>query len=155
MRTTEISTRSCTIGDAYRAICLGARPWIALSEFLHAWFEAPVAQRLVLIQEAIHLPATPTSEQWRWAVFCAAGVEWLCAQARLPCPTWAPAERFRLDDPWYDVDGLGERTPADRAWLLETTPPPFARRNVYCGGRVFANKYDFAARFGRRNAQDG
>jgi len=80
-------------------------------------------------------------------------VEWLCEQAGALCPPWALAPRWRLEAPWYDFESPGGRTLAVRARLIETTPAPFARRGIYCGDRVLANKYEFAARFGRRNAR--
>ncbi|GHO61042.1 hypothetical protein KSB_95170 [Ktedonobacter robiniae] len=29
-----------------------------------------------------------------------------------------------------------------REWDISTTPDEFARRTIYCGGRVFANKWE-------------
>ena len=150
MQSATIPTRHVTMAETYHAICVGAPPWVALSEFLHAWFEAASSQRLSLVDDPIVEPDLLTADQWRWAVFCAAGVVWLCEQASLVCPSWALNHRFRLDAQWYDFDSPGAHKRAVRAWLKATTPAPFARRNIYCGDRVFANKYDFAARFGRR-----
>jgi len=31
-----------------------------------------------------------------------------------------------------------------QARLLQETPEPFARGNIYCGNRMFANKYELA-----------
>jgi hypothetical protein len=44
MYTTHLPTRHVTIADTYRAICAGEPPWVALSEFLHAWYEAEPEQ---------------------------------------------------------------------------------------------------------------
>ena len=29
-----------------------------------------------------------------------------------------------------------------RAYLVKITPPPFARRNIFCSNRLFQNKYE-------------
>jgi hypothetical protein len=34
--------------------------------------------------------------------------------------------------------------------LRRTTPEPFAKRNIFCGDRVFNNKYEYEGRQGRR-----
>jgi hypothetical protein len=39
--------------------------------------------------------------------------------------------------------------PSVRAFLLEQTPEPFARQNIYCGNRVFANIYELAEHYRR------
>ncbi len=39
--------------------------------------------------------------------------------------------------------------PSVRAFLREQTPEPFARRNIYCGNRVFANKYELVEQYHR------
>src|SRR5262249_54269110 len=131
-----IPLRDYAIADAYRDICAGISPWVALNEFQHAWYETPPAQRDLLVETPISLTLDPTEEQWHWAVFCAAGVEWLCAQAQRSCPEWALDERFRLAQPWYDFDAPGAHKQEVRAYLLERTPQPFARRNIYCGDKV-------------------
>jgi hypothetical protein len=136
-----ILLRDFAIADAYRDICVGISPWVALNEFQHAWYERAPAQRAILVESPISLPLDPTEEQWRWAVFCAAGVEWLSAQVGILCPRWVLDERFHLAEPWYDFDAPGAHKEVVRAYLRERTPRPFARRNIYCGDKVLTDKY--------------
>jgi len=141
-----VPLRDYAIANAYRDICAGAPPWVALNEFQHAWYESPAELRAQLAAAPLLLPPDPTEEQWRWAVFCAAGVEWLCAQAELPCPAWALDARLQLAEPWYDFDAPGAHKEDVRAYLRERTPQPFARRNIYCGEKVLTDKRAFVAR---------
>jgi hypothetical protein len=141
-----VPLRDYAIADAYRDICTGALPWVALNEFQHAWYETPSANRLSLVVEPLSLLPAPTQEQWRWAVFCAAGVEWLCAQAEIACPAWALDVRFHLAEPWYDFDAPGAHKEDVRTYLRERTSRPFARRNIYCGDKVLTDKRAFVVR---------
>lgn len=144
-----IPARQYTMADAYRALCADKQPWVALSEFQHTWYETSVAQRAALVYDSIELPASPTPDEWRWAVFCAASVEWLCQVVGLACPKWALNARLQLDNPWFDFDSPGSHKDTVRAYLLATTLEPFARRNIYCGDRVFLDKREFATRLAR------
>jgi hypothetical protein len=47
-----------------------------------------------------------------------------------------------LPQPWFDAPMA--QKPEVRAFLVEQTPEPFTRRNIYCGNRMFANKYELA-----------
>lgn len=141
-----IPLRDYAITDAYRDICAGIPPWVALNEFQHAWYEIPTDHRLSLVAEPLALLPAPTQEQWRWAVFCSAAVEWLCAQAEIACPAWALDTRFHLAEPWYDFDAPGAQKENVRTYLRERTPQPFARRNIYCGDKVLTDKRTFVAR---------
>jgi len=138
--------RTTTLAQAYHALCQDEAPWVALGEFLHAWAEARPEERVHLVEEPLVVPDTANVEHVRWAAFCAGAVEWLCAQARLPCPVWAGDACFRLDAPWYDFDSPGSGKEEVRRRLRQTTPEPLQRRNVWCGDRVFATKYEFARR---------
>lgn len=135
-----------TISYAFEAICAGELPWVALGNFLNEWWECAPHQRMQLVAEPISpvLPSRP--ELWRWAVFCAASVEWLCASNAIPCPTWVKDTNYHLADPWFDFDSPGSAKPHVRAYLMATTPEPFHRRNIFCGNHMFASKYDFAQR---------
>jgi hypothetical protein len=33
---------------------------------------------------------------------------------------------------------------------MQKTPEPFTKRNIYCGNRMFANKYEIAEKYRRR-----
>lgn len=126
---------------SYTHICQGEEPWIALGMFMHQFFGERRGHQDELLSESILLPEKPTGEQMQWAIFCAASAEYLSNKYSLECPPWAHDPAYRtVEQPWYH--GLG----ADRARVQEklrmSTPPEFARRNIFCGERVYANKYE-------------
>jgi hypothetical protein len=134
-----------TMAQTYRAICQGETPWVALGNFMNAWFDYASDQRASLVTDPLMLPDEPDTNTLRWATFCAASVEWLCERYGIACPSWVEKPIYALPEPWYD-------SPAAHKWqvrerLRSQTPAPFARRNVYCGDRMFANKYEFAANY--------
>ena len=53
---------------------------------------------------------------------------------------WIALGNFLND--WFDAPMAHK--PEVRAYLLQQTPETFTRRNIYCGDRVFANKYELA-----------
>lgn len=119
----------------------GEDPWFALGNFLHDWWCYAVEERETLISKP---PAPPTtSEGKRWAAFCAAVVEELCARTSFPCPAWTKQQKYILKRPWFYFPQLSQRE-----WLLETTPEPFKRRNIFVGGNVLDNKYELHQTFG-------
>ncbi|GHO57415.1 hypothetical protein [Ktedonobacter robiniae] len=132
----------------YRQIVQGERPWNALGDFLNYWYCYAVERRSELVQEAIEQPAGTDPEHYQWAAFCAAAVEFLCLQADITVPDWVHAPIYTLSDPWFT--GLGARKPHVQARLKQEAPEPFARRNVYCSPRVFANKFEVAAQVASR-----
>jgi len=134
----------------YQEICQGEQPWVALGNFINDWFGYATDRRAQLIADPITLPASPDEEQFRWAVFCAASVEYLCHRYEIPCPSWVENDVYRLPEPWFDIPRL--LTPPLRERLLQTTPEPFARRNMFCGDRVFANKYECIEQYRRSRA---
>ena len=99
------------------------------------------------MQQASTLPpfwnGLPDPNVLRWAAICAASVEWLCGQDEIPCPSWVHNDAHCLPEPWFDSPGAYK--PQVRERLVHETPEPFAGRNIFCGNRVFANKYAFAA----------
>jgi len=134
-----------TMRMTYQQITKGERPWNALGDFLNYWFGYAPDRREELVQDPIQEPEDVTAELHQWAVFCAASVEYLCQRSGLPCPDWVTAPNYnRLSEPWFT--GLGAHKPQVQARLLKETPEPFSRRNIYCGNRVFANKYELAER---------
>jgi hypothetical protein len=141
-----------TLADAYQAIVQGALPWVALGDFLNEWFDYSREQREELVAEPVTAPLDPTSELHRWATFCAASAEWLCQQGSTPCPAWVHDPAFCLPERWLDAPQAHK--PEVRTWLLQTTPEPFARRNIFCGDRVLATKYDFADQHRRSRCAD-
>ena len=124
-----------TIADTAKSIYQGEDPWFALSSFLHDWWNHTEDIRRNLIAEA-PAPAT-TPEERRWAAFCAATVEELCARTSLACPVWTNQPDYFLEQPWFYYS-----QPSQRDWLLSTTPEPFKRRNIFVGGSVLDNKYE-------------
>ena len=139
-----------TLACAYAAICSGEQPWVALGDFRNEWFDGEIEQRFALVADPISIPLDPTEDQYRWAVFCAASAEWLCARYAVPCPAWALNPGYQLAEPWFDSPNVWKAEV--REWLLATTPEPFARRNIFCGDRVFANKYEWAEEMRARRA---
>ncbi len=137
----EVSVQ--TIHDAFQAICEGIDPWLPLGNFMDDFFgDNYVASREELIREPIHEPEDISPEIHRWAVFCAASVEYLCLRYALPLPAWIHDPRYTLVEPWYY--SIGAHRPKVRERLERETPEPFTRRNIFCGDRMFANKYEEA-----------
>jgi hypothetical protein len=139
--------REHTMALTYQAICQGERPWVALGNFMNEWFDYAKDQRAQRITDPLTLPEETSSDALSWAAFCAASVEWLCARYEIPCPAWVYHSAYSLPEPWFDSPGAHK--PQVRERLIQQTPEPFARRNVYCGNRMFANKYDFARQYQR------
>ncbi|GCF08398.1 hypothetical protein [Dictyobacter arantiisoli] len=141
-----------TMAVSYQEICAGADPWLPLGNFMNDFFGNFTEQRAELLLEPLQLPDDPSEHELRWAVFCIASVEYLSLRYDLPIPAWInyPAYRLCLDEAWYQSPGAHK--PNVRERLQRDTPEPFARRNVYCGGRVFANKYELAAELRQRRS---
>ncbi|EFH85428.1 hypothetical protein Krac_6648 [Ktedonobacter racemifer DSM 44963] len=53
------------------------------------------------------------------------------------CPAWVFDEKYALVEPWFF-----HPKEEVRKWDMETTPEEFARRKIYCGGRVFVDKWE-------------
>lgn len=139
-----------TMAVAYAEICQGEEPWIALGNFMHDWFDYAKDRRFELVANPISVPIKPNDDMLRWAAFCAASVEWLCEKYGVICPAWVQNSCYSLAQPWFDSPGAHK--PHVRARLIEQTPEPFARRNIYCGNRMFRNKYEFAEEYARRHS---
>ena len=137
--------REQTMAMTYQAICQGERPWIALGNFMNEWFDYARDQRAQLIAEPLTLPEEPSIDALRWAAFCAASVEWLSGRYDVPCPSWVYHSVYSLPEPWFDSPGANKSRVRER--LIQETPEPFSRRNVFCGNRMFANKYEFAEHY--------
>lgn len=125
-----------TMRLSFEQICRGERPWTALGNFMNHWYSYHLDERERLIVDP--LPETYPSEFHRWAVFCAASVEWFAHTYDVPCPEWVHNPQYMLADPWIFHENRREK-------LLHTTPQAFARRNVYCGPDIYANKWEFVA----------
>jgi hypothetical protein len=129
-----------TMALTYQEICQGEEPWVALGNFMNDWFDYAKDRRAELVAEPIVLPRSPDRETARWAAFCAASVEYLCERYGTPCPSWVQHSVYCLPEPWFDA--LSPQKPQVRERLLRQTPGPFVKRNIYCGNRVFANKWE-------------
>lgn len=147
-----------TLARAYAAIAAHTDPWVALNEFFHEWVDYSGTERPQLIAEEV-LPGgpsalldTPSSElprperdrRWRWAVFCAAAADYLCTRDGITLPAWVADPRYTLAEPWYYFGIRNPSTPEEQTHLEQLTPAPLRRRNIFCGDRVFSNKYEFA-----------
>lgn len=140
-----------TISVSYREICAGAEPWLPLGNFMNDFFGNYPDQRRELLQDPIQEPAEPTEDEHRWAVFCAASVEYLCQKYDLPVPAWVAELAYApLPEPWYHSKMAFKPAVQDR--LQRETPAAFTKYNIYCGSRVFANKYELAAELRQRQS---
>lgn len=136
-----------TMALSYREICEGEQPWVALGNFMNDWFDYASDKRAALVATPLALPERASEEEFRWAVFCAASVEYLCQRYAVSCPSWVYNPVYILHEPWFDAPMAHK--PEVRAYLIQHTPEPFTRRNIFCGDRMFANKYEFAEEYRR------
>lgn len=141
--TGSLSYSQCSISEAAREIYRGEDPWVAIGCFLNDWWCPGEHGHENLITEPP--PPTATPEEKKWAAFCAALVEELCARASLISPTWTSQQDYVLSEPWFYYP-----QPSQREWLLSTTPEPFKRRNIFVGGNVLDNKYELKNLFPAR-----
>ena len=146
-----VKIRMQTIATAYCRINAGEGPWIGLGDFMHDFFRSNPKRRTELVNEPIGMPENPTLQQRRWAIFCAAAVEYLCQKYSLPCPAWAQTADA-LDEPWFDFDSPWSQKEHVREMLREDTPEIFTRRNIYCGDRVFMNPHEHVLPGEKRSA---
>jgi hypothetical protein len=129
-----------TISVAYQRICQGEDAWTALGDFSNAWYGYGKHIRPDLIREPLPQSDQQTDVTRRWAAFCAASVEYLCDLHQQPCPAWVHASSYHLDTPWWYA--LRADDPEIRIHLQQMTPTPFLKRNIYCGNRIYQNKYE-------------
>lgn len=136
-----------TMAATYQEICEGEQPWIALGNFMNDWFDYAKDKRSQLVADPVTLSESPTADMLRWAAFCTASVEWLCQEYKVSCPQWVSHCTYCLPEPWFDSPGAYK--PQVRERLIKQTPEPFTRRNIYCGNRMFANKYELVENWRR------
>jgi hypothetical protein len=148
------TTDKYTIQEAYRDIAANITdetPWVPFKNFTNDFFDYHDNERADLIREPIVLPDDATVEQRRWAVFCAAAVEYLCQKYALGCPEWVFSPALGpLEQPWHF--SLSADADIQRAYEDET-PRVFAQRHIYCGDRVLLNKKEEAAKLKARLAK--
>jgi hypothetical protein len=141
-----------TMHDTYAEICAGETPWVALGNFMNDFFGYAPDRRVELLYDAVSVPLHASLEHQRWAIFCAASVEYLSKKYLLPCPDWVHDAHYApLAEPWFL--GIGAKRIAVQERLKQETPPEFARKNVFCGDRVYSNKYESAALYRREKLQ--
>lgn len=132
-----------TMAWAYQQICAGEDPWTALGNFTNAWYGYAKDIRAFLVSEPLIMPEQDTEYTRHWAAFCAASIEFLCDRYGVPCPEWAYDPRYTLSTPWYgDISNFTKASVQQKR--METSPAPFARRNVFCGNRLYQNKYEMS-----------
>ncbi len=131
-----------TIAWAYQQICAGEDPWTALGDFTNAWYDYAKDNRAALVSESLGKPERETEHTRHWAAFCAASVEFLCDRYGIPCPQWAQEPDYMLSTPWYGDNIVNLADTAVLQHRIKMTPTPFARRNVFCGNRLYQNKYE-------------
>ena len=121
-----------TITQTFDGICKEKSPWVPIGNFLDDWRRSDREDRLELVSMGIG-SAGNNPELLRWAAFCAAMVEWLCWQDRLPFPKWTSNPVYSLAQPWFLYPGE-----LLRAWQLVSTPTPFKMRNIFTGDQVIS-----------------
>jgi len=131
-----------TIARAYQQICNGEEPWIALGNFRNAWYGYAKHDRLALVSDRITESELNTEHTRRWGAFCAASVEFLCHCYNVPCPEWVHHPRYILTTPWWPEHAYNLST---RIELMQITPTPFLQRHIFCGNRLYQNKYEMSA----------
>ncbi len=132
-----------TMAWAYKQICAGEDPWTALGNFTNAWYGYAKGMRAALVSEPLAEPEQLTEHTLRWGAFCAASVEFLCERYGIPCPAWVHNPRYILATPWWHTSHTQSTSMRER--LMRDTPEPFARRNIFCGNRLYQNKYEMSA----------
>lgn len=137
-----------TMAVTYAEICQGESPWIALGNFINDWFDYAKDRREQLVHDPLQHPDVLTPELQRWAAFCAASVEWFCEKYGITCPAWVYDPIYSLTEAWFYYPLARSQDPEQqkelRERLRQQTPEPFTRRSIYCGNRMFNNKYEYA-----------
>ena len=129
-----------TMAYAYERIWQGEDPWTALGDFSNAWYGYAKHIRPDLVKDPLIKPEQETEGTRRWAAFCAASVEYLCDLHHQSCPAWVHDSFYILETPWWYTQRADD--PTIREHTRRTTPPPFARRNIFCSNRLYQNKYE-------------
>jgi hypothetical protein len=124
-----------TMKLSFEQICQGERPWTALGNFMNDWYAYHLDERECLIHEP--LPGAYLAKFHQWAAFCSASVRWFCSTYEMSCPSWVNHPQYILSEPWYM-----DYPPSLWQHMRETTAEEFIRHNIYCGNRVYTNKYE-------------
>jgi hypothetical protein len=146
-----------TLAKCYDEIQAGVpgSPWVPLGNFMMDFFRNVPGQRAALLADPIQVQqsgAASKSEEdeaqaHQWAVFCAASAEYLAHRYGLDCPEWVHDPAYAaVAAPWYFAP-MALKKPHVRARIEQQTPEEFAKRNIYCGNRVYVDKYEEAQQF--------
>ena len=131
-----------TMAWAYQQICAGEEPWTALGNFKNAWYDYAKDMRAALVSEPLGKREPDTEHTRHWGAFCAASVEFLCDRYGVSCPEWVYEPYYTLPTPWYGDNIINLADTVVLQHRIKATPTPFARRKVFCGNRLFQNKYE-------------
>lgn len=128
-----------TMNRAFQEICEGQTPWVPLGNFTNDFFDF-VELRADLLTDPIECPTDLTPDQQKWAFFCAASVDFLCETYHLPRPAWIDDPAYAvLPEPWFHSPAALHSSRVRERYERQT-PTAFAKRNIYCGNRVFLDK---------------
>lgn len=130
---TETGYSLSTVKSVFKYILSGTPAWAAIGNFLDDWkyTASSDAQRHAMVADPLP-DAGAELEMQRWAAFCAAMVEVLCAEAGIESPSWTARPEYCLAEAWYLY---ARNHPELRAWQEETSPLPFKQRNIMAGDR--------------------
>ncbi len=131
-----------TMARAYQQIRAGEDPWTALGHFTNAWYDYAKDSRAALVSEPLGKQEPDTAHTRHWRAFCAASVEFLCDRYGVLCPEWVQGPDCMLSTPWSGDNIVNLADAAVLQHRIKTTPTPFARLNVFCGNRLYQNKYE-------------
>lgn len=124
-----------TMKLSFEQICQGLPPWVPLGNFMNDWYELHIDCREQLLADP--LPDEYPAEYHYWAVFCAASAEWFARKYSVDCPSWVYVPQYKLETPHFSSE-----KEALHEYYLTRTPEEFTRRNIFCGDRMFANKWE-------------
>lgn len=154
---TTVATRMQTLATSYNEIQsrVPGYPWVPLGNFMLDFFRNFPEQRAELLADPLQAPTYGLAYNWnaeaqedhQWAVFCAASAEYLSHRYGLTCPSWSDDPAYApLSEPWYFAP-MAYKKESVRARAERTTPIEFARRNIYCGDKIYVDKYVEAQKF--------
>lgn len=154
---TTVATRMQTLAKSYEEILdrVPGYPWVPLGNFMMDFFRNFPEQRVELLVDPLQVRRQWSSdnqseeekEAHQWAVFCAASAEYLAHRYGLVCPEWVYDPAYApLPEPWYFAP-MAYKKENVRLRAERTTPTEFARCNIFCGDKIYVDKYAEAQKF--------
>jgi hypothetical protein len=148
---TTVATRMQTLARSYEEILdrVPGYPWVPLGNFMQDFFRNFPDERAELLADPPQVRRQWSSgnqseeerEAQQWTVFCAASAEYLAHKYGLVCPAWVHDPVYApLSEPWYFAP-MAYKKENVRQRAERTTPLEFARRNIYCGDKIYVDKY--------------